>query len=341
MKIVYVTTRSQSGNEVYYDLLFKEMSGVHGFHVKKITISSIYEKLPWLLFFKRKLLMLENSDIIHTNVEIGHYLKTPGVKLVVTVHHDVFDEIYQKHTSLFQKIFHYWILKRSMRLSLNSADKVVAISQYTRKSIEKHFGFREKISVIYCGVNLDIYRPIKVKKRTDKVMLLFVGNGSKRKGFDLLPKIMNKLGGKYVLFFTGGLRGSSQHDLAENMVSVGRLSQTELVRILNECDIFLFPSRLEGFGYAPAEAMACGKPVVTTNYSALPEVVEHSRNGILCRIDDVDDFVSACKKIAAQLRSRDYRHNRDDMIRKFSLKKLNAQYVILYRNVVLDTRLPW
>lgn len=54
---------------------------------------------------------------------------------------------------------------------------------------------------------------------------------------------------------------------------------------------YLLLSRLEGFGYAVAEAMACEKPVVCTNGSLLPELVVDQKSGFLCEQDNVSDFV--------------------------------------------------
>lgn len=59
----------------------------------------------------------------------------------------------------------------------------------------------------------------------------------------------------------------------------------------NFCDILLLPSCREGFGYAVAEAMACGKPVICTNSSSLPELVMEGKGGFLCEQDNIEDFV--------------------------------------------------
>jgi len=59
----------------------------------------------------------------------------------------------------------------------------------------------------------------------------------------------------------------------------------------------VFPSRLEGFGLAAAEAMACGKSVVASRAGALPEVVADSETGILCDPDDPADFARAILRL--------------------------------------------
>ncbi|QKQ28197.1 glycosyltransferase [Candidatus Reidiella endopervernicosa] len=53
----------------------------------------------------------------------------------------------------------------------------------------------------------------------------------------------------------------------------GPPQQRRASRCVSKCDALLFPSRLEGFGYAPAEAMSCGKPVITSNISSLRKLL--------------------------------------------------------------------
>ncbi len=101
---------------------------------------------------------------------------------------------------------------------------------------------------------------------------------------------MRALGQGYILFYTNGLRRRGIFD-EPNVISLGRIGREKLVELYNFCDILLLLSRLEGFGYAVAEAMACEKPVVCTNGSLLPELVVDQKSGFLCEQDNVSDFV--------------------------------------------------
>jgi glycosyltransferase involved in cell wall biosynthesis len=93
------------------------------------------------------------------------------------------------------------------------------------------------------------------------------------------------------------------------------------VEAYQRSDILIFPSRLEGFGYPVAEAMACGKPVVCTNYASLPELVEEGQGGYLCPVDDVEAFAERIRHLGkeADLRRRMGRYNRARVERGFSL----------------------
>jgi glycosyltransferase involved in cell wall biosynthesis len=109
---------------------------------------------------------------------------------------------------------------------------------------------------------------------------------------------MQKLGPAFELRYTTGLRTRQSDPIPANMQPLGWLDETGVIRAYQECDALLFPSRFEGFGYVALEAMACGKPVVASNSSALPEVVENGVTGILCEPDNIDAFVEACSRLA-------------------------------------------
>ena len=121
--------------------------------------------------------------------------------------------------------------------------------------------------------------------------------------------------------------------LSNKMICVGRLKLSELVRMYNLIDIFITPSRLEGFGYTVAEAMACGKPVVATNISSLPELVINEKGGFLCDIDNIQDFVSRINYLSddENLRRRMGRFNRERVNNFFSLDRMGKEYINLYK----------
>ena len=253
---------------------------------------------------------------------------------MVTVHHNVFDDRYQKFTSLAQKAYHLGLLKRRIKKVLNDADCVVAVSQYTKASVERTFG-ATKVQVIYNGIDTELFRPAQMQTAefAGKVRLLFVGNLIKRKGADLSPVIMQKLGTDYVLFYTAGLRNQTTFT-APNMVMRIAESRDDLVNLYNGCDMFLFPSRLEGFGYAVGEAMACGKPIVCADASSLPELVLDEQGGLLCRLNDVDDFVDKIRFLGArpELRQAMGEFNRKRIMSDFGISQMGADYSALYQS---------
>lgn len=329
--------KGNSGSDIYFQYLNDALSGRNVL----VDIKYLPHYLELFPRFAGSLLLstcnLQSYDLVHTNADYGSYFKISGNPLLVTVFHNVFDEDYQRYTSSFQKLYHYGLLNKRMYKALSSADRIIAISRSTKMSVEKTFGF-SNIDVIYPGVDTDIFRPEEVSIKngfSGKIKLLFVGNLTKRKGAELLPKIMEKLGGGYLLFYTSGLRTKTLFS-EPNMIPLGRLALKKLVEMYNFCDIFLLPSRLEGFGYVAAEAMACGKPVVCTNSSSLPELVMESKGGFLCEQDNIEDFVEKIHILGKdeKLRQAMGQFNRQRILENFTVKKMAENYLSFYLEVL-------
>lgn len=337
MKILIPIIQGNSGSDVYFQSLRDAL------HKKNIAIT--LTRLPQYLELAPPVAKIalfwkgdaRNYDLVHTNGDHGSHFKIRGRPLVLTVLHNVFEENYQKYTTTFQKLYHHVFLKRYLYRALDTADKIVAISLSTKTSLERMFGI-SNVALIYGGVDTDIFRPREVGATDQfpgKVRLLFVGNLTRRKGADLLPHIMEKLGRNYVLFYTSGLR--KKGILAgQNMVSLGSINREKLVEMYNFCDILLLPSRLEGFGYAAAEAMACGKPIVCTNCSSLPELVIESKGGFLCEQDSIEDFVEKIRILGKdeKLRQAMGQFNRQRILENFTVTKMAENYLSFYRSIV-------
>jgi len=333
VKILVPTFRSDTGNDVYFRDL-KDGLNRHHITIEIMRLTKYLEFTPCLAGAAlRRGSQVSDCSLVHTNADYGTVFRVAGKPLVVTAHHDVFDALYQKCTSGAQKAYHYGLLKRRIARALTTADKVVAVSHSTKASLERTFGVT-KIDVIHNGVDTEAFKPRPVPIPDEfrkKVRLLFVGNLIKRKGADLLPRITERLGDRYVLFHTGPPRFS-----CTRAVSLGRVSRDRLPQIFNMCDIFLFPSRLEGFGYAVAEAMACGKPVVCTDCSSLPELVVDREGGFLCERDNVEQFAENIRELAgdAGLRASMGEFNRKRIVVNFTLGKMADGYSRLYRDVL-------
>lgn len=333
MKILFEQIKGGSGVDVWTNSLSKELTK------QDITSSvafypSYYLFFPYVLKFENK--RESNYDVIHCNTWDGFAFKT-NVPMVVTDHHVVHDSALHQYKTFAQKMYHRFVFEYE-KSSLKVADAVTCVSNYTKQKLEEIFGYYDS-KVIYNGIDTNIFKPKSVKKESygideGKTILFFVGNLSRRKGADLLPKIMGKLGDDFLLLTTSGLRKDLKREL-KNIKTIGRLSEKELVNVYNLGDIFLFPSRSEGFGLTVAEAMACGKPVVTTNCSSLPELVVDGKGGFLCEMDDVKDFADNIELLAEDenLRMKMGEFNRKRVLERFTLEKMGAEYLKIYQSL--------
>jgi glycosyltransferase involved in cell wall biosynthesis len=239
------------------------------------------------------------TDIIHALSWSGFAFHRKNIPLVVTEQLDVLDPGYRPYKGLAQNMYHQTLIRRFVKASFKAAHAITAVSYATAESLRNILGPRE-IHVIYNSVDTRAFYPCpKYRDPGMPMRLLFVGNLTRRKGADLLAPIMKKLGPRFELRFTAGLRNLKIRISEPNMIPIGQLvGDHSLLKAYHETDALLFPSRLEGLPIAPLEAMACGKPVIAAHTSSLPEVLENAVCGFLCSRDDVDSFVSACRKLA-------------------------------------------
>ena len=147
---------------------------------------------------------------------------------------------------------------------------------------------------------------------------------------------MRELGDGYELRYTTGLGSRDILPDLPNMRPLGRLSKEELLQEYQQAHSLLFPTRFEGFGYPVAEALACGLPVVTTNCSCLPELVDDGVTGFLCPRDDVEAFTSAIRRLAnePETQRRMSQRAREVAMERFQLRIMAEQYLDLLGSIL-------
>lgn len=239
-----------------------------------------------------------DANVVHVNTWLHPRFIPSHLPVVAAMLHCVLDPALNPYKTYPQCIYHrFWIKSLEKRI-LARACKVVAISQYTERSMHEIYG-TERADVIPIGIDLEQFSPSWRSNPHRPFRLLYVGNWSARKGADLLAPIIQALGSGFELWLLAGLRGKELSGLAENIRQIPRLPDAAaIVSLYRECDALIFPSRLEGFGLVAQEAQACGLPVIASNSSALPEIVKDGETGFLCEQDNIAEFVSAARALA-------------------------------------------
>ena len=333
MKIAIRQVRGGSGIDVWAENL---CLGIRkGGHECSLDLySGIYQFVPLLAKFQKN---NPDSDIIHSNSWNGFAFKNEQ-PLVITEHHVIHDPAFNSYRTLSQKIFHRWVY-RCEKKSFDVADVVTCDCEYTKKKLEEVFGYYGS-RVVYAGIDNTLFKPADVKRSAwnlpeNKIIIFFAGNLSKRKGADLLPAIMKQLGDKYLLLIASGQQAGSLIG-CKSILNLGRLNIDQLVEVYNLCDIFLTASRLEGFGLSVAEAMACGKPVVATNCSSLPELIIDGNGGLLCEMDNIIDFADKISMLAsdANMRQKMGFFNRKRIAEKFTIERMTEEYFKVYQSLI-------
>lgn len=323
------------GFAVFFHLLWKYLSP-KGIEIESspyysLLGSGIFDPVSKLRISRS----MRKSDIIYAPDDMGFLLKRKSTPLILGTHLYRFDPAYQPYTDYKQKIYQKVFLEKYVRKSYQVADAIVVPSQSLACAVANDYP-QIKPSVIHNGVDTELFRPMNVEDPfSGKVKMLFVGNWIKRKGVDLFPEIMDHLGEDFVLMHVGLRKKSVPTDGERKIKSYPSLphSSEALARLYNSCDIFVFPSRLEGLPLSVIEAMSCGKPVVAANCSSLPELVVDGKGGYLCEMDNVENFVERIRHLAfdAELRKKMGMFNRKRAIEKFTYQQMGEKYLAFFR----------
>ncbi|MBA3943100.1 MAG: glycosyltransferase family 4 protein [Herpetosiphonaceae bacterium] len=318
--------------------------------VQRAGHSPMLRRLPhWANFapFAAPLLLgprwWQGFDIVQGRSRVAWALKRRGLPLVTTVHHLTTDPQLQPYSSPAQRLFYHTLEYLYDGLSIKRADGVVCVSRYTQQQTALVYG-KLSTTVVYDGIDTDVFVPTADGGRSDhglpttnaRIRLLFVGNRTRRKGFDLLPQIMDRLPLDHTLFYTESFQTVQAAPPHPRMVPIGTPDRAGLVAAYQSCDLLLFPTRVEGFGIVAAEAGACGRPVVTTDAGALPEVVDDGVTGYLCRRDDIDDYVEKITRLAddLQLRSAMGVAARAKIVAQFGYEQLALGLLDVYQQLL-------
>lgn len=279
----------------------------------------------------------EDVDIVFTNSWAGFAFARRGTPMVTMEQLCVHDPAYGPYRSLSQATFHDIFVKNFEQRTFQAADRVVAVSEATRSTMLDIFPDVDPI-VIHNGVDTGYFTPAPNRDhgRGDRPFrLLFVGNLSRRKGADLLPEVVRLLGPDYELLYTSGLRDKAVLE-APYSRSLGRLDREGVRQAMRKADAFLFPTRLEGFPLSVLEAMACGLPIVGSNASSMPEVVEDGVSGLLCNLDPAD-LARAVQSLADDQERRQSMGlaGRRRAVEHFSMKSTVERYLSVFEELIL------
>ena len=166
---------------------------------------------------------------------------------------------------------------------LQLADRIFVASSFTAKTLQAYPGTLAPVHVIPYGF------PKPFLKRTysntkGPLKLLFVGGLSQRKGIANMFAAVENLGPHVQLTVVGGKIGKACAALDAALSKhtwIPSLPHHEVLEIMRSHDVLVFPSLFEGFGLVITEAMSQGTPVITTDRTAGPDLIEHGRNGWL------------------------------------------------------------
>ncbi|MBI3951519.1 MAG: glycosyltransferase family 4 protein [Acidobacteria bacterium] len=285
------------------------------FRVQMIRPHTPYARIP--LSFPIALYKT-GVELLHVQYTAPPFYRKP---IVVTIHDLSFEHFPQFFTPKERFFF-----KRTIPRTARRAVKVLTVSEYSRQDLIHSYRLPpEKVVVTPNGVGPE-FTPVRDPGRLDRLRkkyriereyLLSVGNLQPRKNLARLIQAYTHLRdsveefhcqlvivGRRAWLYKSIFHEAHRSRYAGDVILTDYVPETDLPGLYSGATAFVYPSIFEGFGLPVLEAMACGTPVITSNSSALPEVVGDA--GLMVDPYNEEALAKAILRVVddAQLRAR-------------------------------------
>jgi len=299
----------------------------HSFHLdrffKDLKIPIFSHKAIQKIFVEFQPDLVHVQDPSPLSQAVIHEAHRQNVPVLITHHSgpEITAPYIYSNNLLVKRFLHSigWIL---LRLHLNQADLISVPSNFSRQMLKQH-GIRPDISVVACGVKLENFKPFPNQNRSiirqqfgldaEKTLLLYVGRLDFEKNIDSLIHaiaLMDNTAIQLAIVGQGAKNNYLQNltkelGLEHQVIFVGQVNNIKLPELLNSSDIFVMPGDGESFSIATLEAMACAKPVVAAKAAALPELIDHQKNGLLFQPKCQEDLADSLRNLIEHVEIRE------------------------------------
>ncbi len=268
---------------------------------------------------------------------------------IVTIHDLIFIHTPQYYHWIDRKIYNY-----KFRRACQKADRVIAVSQYTKREIMHYYGVaEEKIDVVYQGCDTVFAQPIAAERLAEvkaryglpDEYALFVGSIEERKNLLLLVEALRRAkerGGRLFHIVAVG-RSTAYCDKIKTLAQQWGIADychfhhnvpfADLPSVYRLARVFVYPSRIEGFGIPLLEALNSGVPVIGCTGSCLEEA--GGEGSIYVNPDDADGMADAVERVLTDdgLRQRMIADGRE-YAKRFSDERLCKELMAVYEKTL-------
>lgn len=349
---------AQRGHQIHfisYALPFRLTNFVENVFFHEVETSSypLFEFPLYTLALASKMVEVteyENLDLLHVHYAIPHassaYLAKKmlkhkkNLKIITTLHGTDITLVGLEPSFL-----------PLVKFSIEESDGVTAVSRFLKEKTITNYNIEKNVEVIPNFIDTNIFKPMEacafrkhIAPKGEKI-LVHTSNFRQVKRvpdtIKILEKVNKEIPTKLLLVGDGPDRSecerlTRQLNLIDNVKFLGK--QEGLVEILNSADIFLIPSQSESFGLAALEAMACGKPVVSSSVGGLPELIKHNETGFIAEIGDIDRMAKyVIDLLTNEKKYQTFSKNcRERATNKFDKFKVIPLYEEFYHHILSD-----
>jgi len=300
----------------------------------------------WRVYGLKKELKKDQIAVFHgLSNELPFRINRTGIPSIVTVH----DLIFLRYPNFYERIDR-WIYTFKFRHACRVANRIIAVSECTKRDIMLFFGVpEEKITVVYQGCHSNYKQIVSSVKKEEIIrkyalparFLLFVGTIEDRKNLLLIVKALKYLDedihlvavGEKMRYQTIVEKYISEHQLAKRVHFHRNVLFEDIPAFYQLAQIFILPSYYEGFGIPVIEALTSGTPVIAAKGSCLEEAGGNHTIYI-----DPDNETALVEKINMILNDTKLANKMSEQGRKyverFSDETIARELMRVYRSVI-------
>ncbi len=277
--------------------------------------------------------------------ELAHRLFGRGRVTIVTYQSDIVRQRW------LGKLYSPWI-----RRLLNSSDRVLATSPMYVQSSPYLRKMTKNCHIVPLGIDprpfqsVDPQRADHIRRREGSPLVLFVGRLRYYKGVDVLIEAAPSIDARILVVGAGPMGQQWQHLAARSSAAsrirfLGQVPDDELPLYYAAADVVVLPSshRSEAFGQVLLEAMATGRPVVSTELGTGTSFAnQHGKTGMVVAVGDADALAKAVNTLLLdpERRRRMGANGRQRVLEEFHVEQMVDRTINLYREALMATRGP-
>ena len=299
-------------------------------------LAHILFTLPNKILFN---IFMRSSDvnICHPTYYMKGLKQNRKAPIVITVY-DMIHELYP------DQFIDSWFVIKAKKRAISIANVVIAISENTKKDLIKIYDVPEsKIKVIYLASSLQLSNPMSINELKEEYgfkrsYILYVGDRRSYKNFKvLLDSYINHFSNDFDLICFGGGKFKTyelkniKNEIKKSIIQLSG-SDNLLASLYKHAFCFVFPSLYEGFGIPPLEAMSMGCPVIASNASSIPEVVDDA--AILFNPNSKDELTYAIESLYDESKRNDLIKRGFEQEKKFSWDKMANETLDVYKSII-------
>lgn len=346
MKVAYFGTAERGGGIANYEAeLLNNLQEIDNLNITTVDMSTYPQNILEKFFALRRDVAKysKTCDIVHLPAQfqaaslIGLQTDCP---VVITVHDLI--PLVSPYGTIIQDL-----LMRAHVRGLKYSDQMIAISEYTKQDVLDVLSVPEdSINVVYPAIDKSTYDTVASKEQLSTIgvtdpYLLYVGTQYKRKNLRIVLEALALLDIDDLQLVIAGKPGRRRadlrtkyyirkYDLQDKVRVVGFVDTDMLARLYKSTIGFVFPSKYEGFGRPALEAMSMGAPTISTDATAVPEVV--GDGALLCDPDDTGEWADAIQSVYwNQERQAEYSRRGRERAEEFDWMQTAKETMKLYR----------